>query len=221
MTATLKSFAHCVSEQDFDGARELAQRQAGSERLVELCDCPYGCTHGVVLRDTTGRILQRGDHLVRGTRARAHHAIFYGGAVGSDVIHPARRRAERERRSVGASGRGGPGASLERGRGDGGSGRLLGVGRLPVDRQIGFTSLEEFGKGEGVYVMRYPPDPPDGGGEPRCLDADGVLHRARAELGVVGLDILHLSCEQFAVRCKTGTAASGVRPTRLRALRAT
>ena len=58
-------------EQRRRSARELAQRQAGSERLVELCDCPYGCTHGVVLRDTTGRILQRGDHLVRGTRARA------------------------------------------------------------------------------------------------------------------------------------------------------
>jgi len=49
-----------------DRHREQANRQAQAERLVELCDCPFGAHHGVLYFDSAGRLLRRGDHLVRG-----------------------------------------------------------------------------------------------------------------------------------------------------------
>ena len=39
--------------------------------------------------------------------------------------------------------------------------------------------------------------------------ADVVLQRARNELGATGMDIFHVSCEQFALRCKTGSQSTG------------
>lgn len=51
---------------------------------------------------------------------------------------------------------------------------------------MSFSSLEEFSKGDGVYVLAYS----------ACDSTDLVLHRARAELGHAAMDILHMRCEQ-------------------------
>lgn len=189
------------------------------DRLVELCDCPYGCTHGVVMRDSLGRILRRGDHLVRGSKQRPHHGIFYGGAGGSDVVHYARRRKDgggsgraglrdREYSFRASFGGGGSGAadalrSVE----GGGAAAVRQLRRMTSDKQVSFETIEEFARGEGLYVVSYPD------AASRCDAADAVLQRARDGLGVAGLDLFHLSCEQFAIKCKTGGAPSdGPRP---------
>lgn len=113
--------------------REHVARQVASERLVELCDCPYGSEHGLVMQDANGRLLRRGDHIVRGTKQRAHHGIFYGGSSGSDVIHYARKHAERDRRHAARPGACGCGNAAMHARGDGTmSGELAAVSTTPT-----------------------------------------------------------------------------------------
>ena len=247
--------------------KEVAHRLS-TELLVELCDCPYGCDHSAVVLDSSGRLLRRGDHLVRTGGPRYNHGIFYGGTGGSDVVHYARKRTDKDRRISAAPPRcaGGtgtslaaacPGASAEpaasaqdvraegaarsttdvpnasprsSGAAAGGSGVSGGGGsgvaagssgagvreprrsvpyappRMPSERVVSFVTLEEFGKGEGVFALEHPV----------CDAVELVLHRARAELGASGIDIFHLRSEHFATLCKTGKhVLSGAnRPTR-------
>ena len=77
---------------------EKVQRQSAAEQLVELCDCPFGAVHGMVFKDSTGRVLRRGDHLMRGAakQRQQHHGIFYGGTSGSEVIHHAKRVVDKK-----------------------------------------------------------------------------------------------------------------------------
>ena len=76
--------------------------------------------------------------------------------------------------------------------------------RVPRDRALRFVSLEEFGRGEGVYCLHYE----------WCDPPDVTLQRARNELGAGSLDLFHIRCEQFASWCKTGNAPNAPRPTR-------
>ena len=66
-----------------------SQLLAAPERMVELCDCPYGSAHDPLRSDATGRVLRRGCHLARGSGASGLHGIYYGGGGDLDVIFPA------------------------------------------------------------------------------------------------------------------------------------
>ena len=215
--------------------KEVAHRLS-TELLVELCDCPYGADHSAVVLDSSGRLLRRGDHVVRTGGPRHHHGIYYGGTGGSDVVHYARKRTDKDRRisaapprctggtgpslaaacpgasadggaaagaasaqdaradgaarsttdvpnasprsggaaagSSGAAGGGGSGASSGGG-GSSGAAGSSGVGgreprrsvpyappRMPSERVVSFVTLEEFGKGEGVFALEHPYAPP-------------------------------------------------------------
>ena len=109
--------------------RSRVEALAQNEMLVELCDCPTGATHACLLQDSNGRLLRRGDHIVRLGASRNRHAIFYGGTDGQEVLHHESRRGKTS----------------------------LGDQRAKLLRKVrvGICAIEAFAKGDAIVVADY------------------------------------------------------------------
>ena len=109
--------------------RSRVEALAQNEMNVEQCDCPTGATHACLLQDSNGRLLRRGDHIVRLGASRNRHAIFYGGTDGQEVLHHESRRGKTS----------------------------LGDQRAKLLRKVrvGICAIEAFAKGDAIVVADY------------------------------------------------------------------